>query len=248
MSKHKEASKNQVSGFGPRGGLGVPVQKAKDFKGTFKRLIRYLVPYKFQLLTVLIAAILSTLFSILGPKILGMVTTKIFEGVYQKFKGITGAGIDFDYIFRILGLLAGLYLISSLFSWIQQFVMASVAQKTVYTLREEAEEKINRLPLKYFDGTTTGETLSRVVNDVDNISTTLQQSLTQIITSVVTIIGVIIMMLTISPVMTLILLCTLPLSALVAVLVCKKVTRILYWTTKITGEIKWTCGRNVHGS
>lgn len=224
MSKHKEASQNQNQshGFGPRVGVGAPVQKAKDFKGTFKRLISYLAPYKFQLLAVLISAILSTIFSILGPKLLGIATTEIFEGVYQKFKGIPGTGIDFDYIFQILGLLAGLYLISSLFSWIQQFVMASVAQKTVYTLREEAEAKMNRLPLKYFDGTTTGETLSRIVNDVDNISTTLQQSLTQIITSVIMIIGVIIMMLTISPIMTIILLCTLPLSAVIAVMVAKK--------------------------
>ena len=122
----------------------------------------------------------------------------------------------------MLSLLGGLYLFSSIFSWIQQYVMASVAQRTVYTLREEAEAKITRLPLKYFDDTTTGETLSRMVNDVDNISTTLQQSLTQIITSVVTLIGVIIMMLTISPIMTLILLCTLPLSALIAILIAKK--------------------------
>jgi len=222
MSKQKESSQNQGHGFGPRGGAGAPVQKAKNFKGTFNRLIGYLNPFKIQLLTVLIAAILSTVFSILGPKILGMATTKIFEGLTEKFNGLPGAGIDFDYIFRILGLLAGLYLFSSVFSWIQQFVMASVAQKTVYTLREEAEAKISRLPLKYFDGTTTGETLSRIVNDVDNISTTLQQSLTQIITSVVTIIGVIIMMIIINPVMTLILLCTLPLSAVIAVFVAKK--------------------------
>ena len=168
---------------------------------------------------------------------MGKATTKIFEGVYEKFKGIPGAGIDFDYIFQILGLLAGLYLISSLFSWIQQFVMASVAQKTVYNLREEAEEKIIRLPLKYFDGTTTGEILSRVVNDVDNISTTLQQSLTQIITSVVTIIGVIIMMLTISPIMTLILLCTLPLSAVIAVMVAKKSQGYFVGQQKSLGEL-----------
>ncbi|WP_042345565.1 ABC transporter ATP-binding protein [Bacillus massiliigorillae] len=209
-------------GFGPRGGMGAPVNKAKDFKGTLKRLLRYLKPHKFRLLTVFITAILSTIFTILGPKILGKATTKIFEGISQKYAGIPGAGIDFGYIANILFLLAGLYLLSSLFSFIQQFVMAGVAQKTVYKLRQEAEEKISRLPLKYFDGTTHGETLSRVVNDVDNISTTLQQSLTQVITSVVTIIGVIIMMLTISPIMTLILLLTLPLSAVIAAMIAKR--------------------------
>ncbi|MGN1385588.1 MAG: ABC transporter ATP-binding protein [Bacillus sp. (in: firmicutes)] len=215
-------SKGHGAGFGPRGGPGAPIQKAKDFKGTLKRLVGYLKPYKVRLLTVLIAAILSTVFTILGPKILGKATTKIFEGVSLKLAGVPGAGIDFDYILRIVMILIVLYIISAGFSFIQQFVMASVAQRTVYKLREEAEDKISRLPLSYFDGTTTGETLSRVVNDVDNISTTLQQSLTQLITSIVTIIGVTIMMLTISPVMTLILLCTLPLSALIAVKVAKK--------------------------
>lgn len=215
-------SKNNRAGFGPRGGPGTPVQKAKDFKGTLKRLIGYLKPHKGRLLTVFVAAILSTIFTILGPKILGKATTKIFEGVSLKMERVPGAVIDFDYIFRIIIILIGLYIISSLFSFIQQFVMASVAQRTVYKLREEAEDKISRLPLSYFDGTTTGETLSRIVNDVDNISTTLQQSLTQLITSIVTIIGVTVMMLTISSVMTLILLCTLPLSALIAIKVAKK--------------------------
>ena len=211
-------------GFGPpRGhGHGAPIQKAKDFKGTLKRLVRYLSPYKYRLLIVLLAAILSTVFTIFAPKILGKATTKIFEGMMAKMSGIPGAGIDFDYIIHILFILGGLYLFSSLFAFIQQYIMASVAQNTVFTLREEAESKVSRLPLKYFDGTTTGETLSRIVNDVDNISTTLQQSLTQIITSVVTIVGVIIMMLSISPLMTGILLLTLPLSGVIAVLVAKK--------------------------
>lgn len=222
MSKHQQNAGQKGLGFGPRGGVGAPVQKAKDFKGTLKRLIRYLKPYRTRLLMVFIAAILSTIFTIVAPKILGKATTKIFEGISLKLAGVPGAGIDFDYIFKIIIVLIVLYVFSSLFSFIQQFIMASVAQKTVYTLREESEAKISRLPLKYFDGTTTGETLSRVVNDVDNISTTLQQSLTQLITSIVTIIGVIIMMLTISPVMTLILLCTLPLSGIIAVLVAKK--------------------------
>ena len=212
----------QAPGFGPRGGPGAPVQKAKDFKGSLKRLAAYLKPYKWRLLSVLFTAILGTLFTIVAPKILGKATTKIFEGIMMKMSGAPGAGIDFSYIARILILLGLLYLFSSLFTFLQGYIMASVAQKTVFQLRKEAEGKISRLPLKYFDGTTTGEILSRVVNDVDNISTTLQQSLTQIITSVVTIIGVIIMMLSISGTLTVILLLTLPLSGVIAVFIAKK--------------------------
>ncbi|MBD3107811.1 ABC transporter ATP-binding protein [Bacillus sp. AGMB 02131] len=230
MSKHKGP------GFGHRGGPGAPVQKAKDFKGTLRRLTGYLKPYKIRLLTVFFAAVLSTIFTILAPKILGKATTKIFEGISLKMAGV-GTGIDFDYIFRIVLILIGLYIISAVFSFIQQTVMASVAQRTVYKLREEAESKISRLPLSYFDSTTTGETLSRVVNDIDNISTTLQQSLTQLITSVVTIIGVIIMMLTISPVMTLILLCTLPLSAVIALTVAKKSQGFFSGQQKTLGDL-----------
>lgn len=236
MSK-KHENKGHGGGFGPPGGIGVPVNKAKDFKGTLKRLLGYLKPHKFRLITVLITAILSTIFMILGPKILGMATTKIFEGISQKFSGVPGAAIDFTYIGRILVLLGGLYILSSLFSFIQQFIMAGVAQKTVYKLRQEAEDKISRLPLKYFDGTTTGETLSRVVNDVDNISTTLQQSITQVITSVITIIGVIIMMLTISPVMTGILLLTLPLSAVIAMLIAKRSQGYFIGQQKSLGQL-----------
>ena len=215
-------SKMAKHGFGPRGGHGGPVEKAKDFKGSLKRLITYLTPYKWRLLAVFLTAILSTLFTILAPKILGKATTKIFEGIVLKMKGVPGGGIDFHYIARILILLGLLYLFSSLFTFIQGYIMASVAQRTVFQLREEAEDKISRLPLKYLDQTTTGEILSRIVNDVDNISTTLQQSLTQIITSTVTIIGVIIMMLSISVPLTIILLLTLPLSGIIAVFIAKK--------------------------
>lgn len=235
MSKMTKRQANPS--FGPRGGPGAPIQKAKDFKGTFKRLIGYLAPYKWRLAAVFGTAVLSTLFTIIGPKILGKATTKIFEGIVLKMNGVPGAGIDFNYIARILVLLGFLYLFSSLFTFIQGFIMASVAQKTVFQLRKEAEAKISRLPLKYFDSTTTGETLSRVVNDVDNISTTLQQSLTQIITSVVTIIGVIIMMLSISVTMTLILLLTLPLSGIIAVLVAKKSQGYFGAQQKVLGQL-----------
>lgn len=202
-------------GMGGMGGMGMPVQKAKDFKGTFRRLMGYLRPQRAKLIAVLVTAILSTSFAIFSPKILGNATTKLFEGIVAKMKGEAGAHIDFAGIWQIVVFLAGLYVISSIFSYIQQFLMAGVAQKTVYHLRKEVNAKLGKLPLKFFDSRTHGEILSRAVNDVDNISNTLQQSLTQLITSVITILGVIIMMLTISPWLTLILLLTLPLSFLV---------------------------------
>ncbi|MFL6518155.1 MAG: ABC transporter ATP-binding protein [Bacillus sp. (in: firmicutes)] len=223
-------------GFGPMG-MGMPVQKAKNFKGTLNRLISYLKPHKLQLLSVLITAIISTIFSIVSPKILGKATTKLFEGLMLKFKGVPGAKIDFDYIGQIILLLIGLYILSAIFAYIQQYIMAGVAQKTVYNLRKEVEEKLNRLPLKYFDSRTHGEILSRAVNDVDNISTTLQQSLTQLITSVVTIIGVIIMMLSISPLMTLIVLVTLPLSGVAIAKIAKKSQQYFKGQQKTLGQL-----------
>lgn len=219
-------SKNQSFGHrgpgGGRPGMGLPVQKAKNFKGSLKRLITYLKPYKLQLLLVLLAAIMSTIFAIVSPKIMGKATTKLFEGVMMKLKGVPGATIDFGYIGNIVLLLIGLYIISAAFSYIQQYIMAGVAQKTVYHLRKEVVDKLNRLPIKYFDSRTHGEILSRAVNDIDNISTTLQQSLTQLITSVITILGVIVMMLTISPLLTLIVVLTLPLSFIATANIAKK--------------------------
>ncbi|NIK77259.1 ATP-binding cassette subfamily B protein [Paenibacillus castaneae] len=195
-------------GGGPMGALGMPVQKAKDFKGTLRRLLAYLKPYRMKLIIVLLMAVLSTVFSIVSPKLMGNATTEIYEG-------IVGSGINFDAIMRIVFILIGLYLLSSLFNYVQQYVMAGVAQNTVYELRNQVNHKLARLPLSFFDSRTHGEILSRTVNDVDNISNTLQQSLTQLITSIVTLVGVIIMMLTISPLLTVILLVTLPLSFVV---------------------------------
>ncbi|MGF6949617.1 ATP-binding cassette subfamily B multidrug efflux pump [Neobacillus sp. B4I6] len=237
--------KNQESGarkFGPGGGfgpmgMGMPVQKAKNFKGTLNRLISYLKPYKLQLLSVLITAIISTIFAIVSPKIMGKSTTKLFEGLMMKLRGVPGAKIDFEYIGQIIILLIGLYILSAIFAYLQQYIMAGVAQKTVYNLRKEVEEKLNRLPLKYFDSRTHGEILSRAVNDVDNISTTLQQSLTQLITSVVTIIGVIIMMLSISPLMTLIVIVTLPLSGVAIAKIAKKSQLYFKGQQKSLGEL-----------
>ncbi|WHY89410.1 ABC transporter ATP-binding protein [Neobacillus cucumis] len=223
-------------GFGFRGGM-MPVQKAKNFKGTLKRLVSYLKPHKFQLLAVLITAIISTIFSIVSPKIMGKATTRLFEGLMMKLRGVPGAKIDFDYIGNIILLLIGLYILSAIFAYIQQYIMAGVAQKTVYHLRKEVEEKLNRLPLKYFDARTHGEILSRAVNDVDNISTTLQQSLTQLITSVVTIIGIIVMMLTISPLMTIIVVVTLPLSFAATAGIAKKSQKFFKGQQKALGEL-----------
>ncbi|MGD6942995.1 ABC transporter ATP-binding protein [Cytobacillus gottheilii] len=197
-------------------------QKVKDFKGTLFRLLSYLKPQRKQLLIVFIAAILSTVFMIVGPKIMGNAITELFEAIYGKLSGVPGAAVDFGAIGQMLLLLAGLYVISSLFTFVQQYVMSSVAQLTVYRLREDINEKLEKLPLQYFDGRPKGEILSRVTNDIDTIGSTLQQSVTQFITSIVTIVGIIIMMLTISPLLTLISIVSLPLSMFVITPFLKK--------------------------
>lgn len=200
------------------GGHGMPGEKAKDFKGTMKKLMSYLGMYKIPFLFVAIFAIGSTIFNILGPKILGKATTEIFNGLVGKISG--GAGIDFDKIGRILILLMGLYVCSALFSFIQGYIMTGVSQKLTYRMRKEISEKINRLPMNYFDRQPHGEVLSRITNDVDTLSQSLNQSATQLITSVTTIIGVLVMMLSISPLMTLIALLILPVSVgLISVIV-----------------------------
>ncbi|MBN2351087.1 MAG: ABC transporter ATP-binding protein [Spirochaetales bacterium] len=215
-----------MGGRGPMmmGGRG-PVEKAKDFKGTLRKLLRYASPYRTQLVIVLVFAILGTVFTIVGPKIMGLVTTKLFDGLINKFGAAAVSApmpsIDFVYIGRIIGILVMLYLVSAFFNWVQQYQMAGVSQKLVYDMRRDVDEKFSRLPLKYFDGRTHGEIMSRVTNDIDNISSTLQQSVTQLITSVCTILGVLVMMLTISPILTLITLVTLPLSMLVTSRIAK---------------------------
>jgi ATP-binding cassette, subfamily B, multidrug efflux pump len=208
--------------FGPHGGLGMPVQKARNFRGTLLRLISYFRPQKYQLIAVLVAAILSTVFNIVGPKILGLAITKLFEGYVLQLRHVPGASIDFTYIDTVLLILAGLYIVSSIFGYIQQYIMAGVAQSIVYRMRRQVDEKLARLPLRYYDSRTHGETLSRAVNDMDNISSTLQQNLTQFITSVVTVVGVIVLMLTISPLLTLVVVVTLPLSIVVTTIIAKR--------------------------
>lgn len=223
MSNQKRSQRGGMMGHGPGGGSMMMMgQKAKDFKGTLRRLLTYLKPRRNQLIAVFFAAILSTVFMIAGPKIMGTAITELFEGAYGKLQGIPGAAINFEKIGQILLLLAGLYFVSSLFNYVQQYIMSSVAQKTVYDLREDVNEKLEKLPLKYFDGRPNGETLSRVTNDIDTIGSTLQQSLTQFITSIVTILGIIIMMLSISPILTLISIVSLPISIFVIRPILKK--------------------------
>jgi ATP-binding cassette subfamily B multidrug efflux pump len=224
-------------GAGPMGMLTMPVQKPKDFKGTARRLLGYLRPYRVSLIVVLIAAVLSTLFSIVGPKIMGEATTKLFEGLIARYQGVPGATIDFGSIAQILMVLVGLFFISAIFSYVQQYLMAGVAQKTVYDMRRDVNDKLSRLPLRTFDARTHGEILSRVTNDVDNISTTLQQSATQLITSLLAIIGAIVMMLTINFWLTLIALVTVPLSMLIAGLVASRSQKLFVAQQKALGEL-----------
>ncbi|HII4433111.1 ABC transporter ATP-binding protein [Clostridium perfringens] len=219
-------SKERKGGMGgPMGRMGGgprAVEKAKDFKGTMKKLGVYLKPYSLSIAIVILFAIGSAAFSIVGPKILGKATTKIFEGLVQKITGVPDASIDFRYIGNIAMILVALYLVSSLFGIIQSFIMSGVAQKVSYNLRKQISEKMDTLPLNYFDTRTNGEVLSRITNDVDTVNQTLNQSLSQIITSVVTLIGVLIMMFSISWIMTLATFIILPVSMVLISLVVKK--------------------------
>lgn len=225
------------------GAMGMAVEKAKDFRGTTTRLLKYFIPEKVKLIIVVIAAVIGMVFTIIGPKILGLATTKLFDNLIASF--IVQArnhailqklaqnptlpltttpvpGIEFGYIGHIMLILLGLYVLSSIFIYIQQFVMAGIAQRTIYKMRKEVDEKLSRLPLKYFDGRTHGEILSRAVNDMDNISSTLQQSVTQLITSIVQIVGVLIMMLSISWLLTIIVIVTIPLSGFIVTVLAKR--------------------------
>ena len=243
MSDTKRRGGPAMGRGGPMGAMGRPAEKAKNFSGTLKRLIRYLYPQKHKFLAVLILSIGSTVFSIVGPKIMGRATTKLTEGLiavimhkaklmYAYSHNLPQSSIDaiihepvalFDMhtVGMILLMLLGLYVLSSLLSYATGLIMSGVAQKTAFDMRTDIKAKLDRLPLKYYDARTHGEILSRVTNDMDTIATTLQQSLTQLITSTVTIIGILCMMLSISPVMTLIALFTLPASFLFTMVVAK---------------------------
>ena len=209
---------------GPMGGMmGGPVQKARDFKGTLRKLVAYLAPYRRVIVLVFILAIGSTVFSIVGPKILGNATTELFNGIMAKIAG-TG-DVPFDVIGRILLAALGLYALSAALSYGQGWLMTDVAINVTYKLRKEMMEKVNRMPFRYFDGTPHGEVLSLLTNDVDTINQTLNQSLTQIITSLVTVVGILVMMLTISWQMTLVALTIVPVSMFIVMVIVRQSQR-----------------------
>ena len=229
-------SQPRSGGFGPgmmggrqRGGFGgghggpgamMPGEKARDFRGTMTKLIQYLRVYRISILLVLLIAAISTVFTIVGPKILGQATTLLFEGVMAQLAG-TGS-VDFNSIGNIILTVAALYLVASVFSYAQGWIMSGISMKVTYKFRKDISEKINRMPLRYFDGTNHGEVLSRITNDVDTVNQTLNQSLSQIVTSVISVLGVMVMMLSISWVMTLVALTIIPLSMVVVSLVVRQ--------------------------
>ena len=239
--KMPKRRRGPMGGHGPMGGM-IGGEKAKDFKGSFSKLLAYIGRYKFAILAVMIFAAASTVFSVIGPKVMGKATTELAEGLMRKIGG-TG-GIDFDKIAHILMLTLGLYLCSAAFTFIQSWIMTGITQKICYRMRKEISEKINRMPMKYFESRTYGEVLSRITNDVDTLGQGLNQSVTQIITSTATIIGVIVMMLSISPLMTLIALVVLPVSAILMSTVVKFSQK--YFRTqqnylgKINGQVEET--------
>lgn len=226
---------------GPRG-MGPLPQKAKDFRGTIKRLLKYLRPHQLGMTIVFLLAVLSTIFSIFSPRILGQATTILFQGAMAKLQNVPGAAIDFTSIGKVLLTLTGLYLASALFTYLQQYIMAGIAQGTVYDLRGDINHKLAKLPLRYYDANPHGDILSRVTNDVDMISQTLQQSLTQLVTAVVTLVGVIIMMLRISPMMTLITMGMLPLSLFISIFVVSRSQKFFAgqqsWLGRLNGHVE----------
>lgn len=219
---NETASKRRPGPGGP-GGPMIPGEKPKDFKGTMKKLIRYMSKYKFRFLCMVIFAIASTVFMILGPTILGNATTEIFNGIMAKLNG-TG-GIDFGKIGNILAMLLGLYVLSACLSFVQGFIMSGISNDVSYSMRKDISQKINRMPMKYFESRTTGEILSRITNDVDTLGQSLNQSVTQLITSVATLVGVFIMMLRINILMTICALLILPVSMLI-------ISRIMKYSQK----------------
>lgn len=223
----------RMGGHGARGGM--PGDKAKDFKGTLKKLVKYMSTFKVHMIFVAIFAICGTIFNIAGPKILGQATTEIFNGLVSKVSG--GSGMDFGKIGQILLMTLGLYVISALCSFIQGLIMTGVSQKTTYRLRKEISEKINRMPMNYFDTKPVGEILSRVTNDVDTLGQSLNQSATQLITSITTIIGVLVMMLSISPLMTLVAILILPVSVLLLSFVMKHSQRYFRGQQEYLGNV-----------
>ena len=239
MSTQTASRPQRPMGGGPGRGFGMsmPVEKAKNFGPSAKRLARRLAPERTAFTAVVVLAVVSVGFMVAGPKILGHATDIIFDGVVGRLRNIPGAGIDFAALAVVLGWVLGLYLAGSLFGWLQGWLLNGVVQRVVYRLREDVENKLHRLPLRYFDGQPRGELLSRVTNDIDNISTTLQQTLSQLLTSLLTVIGVLAMMLTISPLLSLIAFAVIPLSVVITAQVGKRAQKKFVAQWKNTGMV-----------
>jgi len=218
MSENNQTPRRKGPPMG--GGRFAPGEKPKNFKGTIRKLTGYIGIYKIPIIIVMVLAAVATVFSVAGPKIMAKATNALFDGLMRKIAG-TG-GIDFGYIGKILLFTLGLYIFSSVVSFLQGWIMAGISQKISFRMRKDISEKIGRMPMKYFESRTYGEVLSRITNDVDTLGMTLNQSITQIITSVATLIGILVMMLSISPLMTLISLVILPVSGALISLVIKK--------------------------
>ena len=220
----------------PRGHGGhMSAEKAKDFKTAMKRLLNYMKRYRLQLVVMMVFAVGSTIFNIVGPKVLGKATTELYEGLVSKISG--GAGIDFGKIGEILLFALGLYLISSAFSFIQGFIMTGISNQVTYNLRKDISVKINKIPLKYFESRTHGEILSRITNDIDTLQTSINQSFTQLITSVTMLIGVLIMMLSINVYMTVAAILILPISMMIIGKVMKHSQKYFQQQQKYLGEV-----------
>jgi ATP-binding cassette subfamily B protein len=217
--------------------LGKPAEKVKDLSGTLKRLVGYLQPYRWQLILLLALTVLGTVLTTVAPMVLGLGITRLFAETSALLAHVPGARIDHTYLIRILGGLIGLYILSALFTYVVGQALAVIAQKTVYRLRKDIDEKLSRLPLSYFDGRTHGEIMSRATNDVDNVNNTLQQGLPQLISSLVGILGAVIMMIVISPLLTLITVVTLPLSFLATLLITQSSQKFFVAQQKSLGEI-----------
>lgn len=235
--KFKKKYPPQKGAHGTGAAMSQPTEKAKDFNATLKRLLGYLRPHKIAFFIVFLTSALSTAFNIVSPAVIGLAIDKLFEGIMARLQGSMHPQVDYVYIRNILLILAGLYIFSSVFKYIEQILMVKVAQKTVYDLREDFNQKLTRLPLKYFDGRPYGEILSRVTNDIDNISATLQQSITQAVSSIATLVGVVIMMLSISPIMTLIIIATLPLYGIVTKNIVKRSQKYFAANQKNLGDL-----------
>ena len=233
MSENGMPARRHRGPMGP--GPGFAGEKPKDFKGSSKKLIKYLGKYWIAIVIVMIFAAASTVFSVAGPKVMGKATTALAEGLMDKISG-TG-GIDFDYIAKVLLFTLGLYIISAVFMFIQGLIMTNITQKTCYRMRKEIVEKINRMPMKYFESRTYGEVLSRITNDVDTLGQSLNQSITQVITSVATLIGTLVMMLSISPLMTIISIVILPVSAFLISFVVKHSQKFFRQQQEYLGHI-----------